>query len=113
MTILQEKISNKHNDSLWYDGVIATNGQYELVATGLIKVTYEKGNDYGVWNGFKSYDDFPEINDDKDLEQIYNSENGFEIINNNWFEILDKDGASVADIYGNYDEAIEALKEIK
>ena len=112
MKIHQEKISNEHNDSLFYDGLIAENGKYKLYATGEIDIRYENGNDFGRHNGIKSYDDFPiEIENDNDIKKI--SDNDKYIWNmNNWFELSDKDGNEI-ETYYSYDEAIVALKEVK
>jgi hypothetical protein len=114
MKIYQEKISNEHNDSLFYDGLIAENGKYKLYATGEIDIRYENGNDFGRHNGIKSYDDFPiEIENDHDIQKIFNDSN-YRWEMNNWFEIITDGEAGFGDmIYGNYDDAIQALKEVK
>ena len=113
LEVLTEKISDKHNDSFWYDGVIATKGDYTLIACGDIKIyEYDK---YGLYKGLydgKARDDFYKPKNDKELEKCYNNENGYVMDMNNWFEILDSDDETVADIYGNYDDALEALKEL-
>jgi len=112
LKILQEKISDKHNDSFWYDGDIATCGDLTLIACGDIKII--KNDKNGLYMGMydvKARDDFPEPKCDKDLKPMYNYENGFDMVNNNWFEILDSDNDTVGDIYGYYDDAIDALRE--
>lgn len=112
--IVQEKISKDHNDSFWYDGVIATKGDYKLIACGDIRFYYndKDGNYLGMYDS-KCRDDFPEPKNDKDLENMYLGENGFVCDENNWFEIINIYGDTIADIYGNYDEALEALKELE
>lgn len=112
--ILQDKISDKHLDSFWYEGVIARNGDYELVACGDIRFYYndKDGNYLGMYDG-KCRDNFPEPKNDKDLESMYLSENGFICDMNNWFEIINIYGDTVSDIYSDYNEAIKALKELE
>lgn len=115
--IYQDKIDDEHNDSFWYDGLIATkytlNNMYKLIACGEIKIIQndKKGNYKGMYD-VKARDNFDTPKNDTELEKCYNNENGYVMIYNNWFEILDENGDSVADIYGNYDDAIEALKEM-
>jgi len=113
LEVLTEKISDKHNDSFWYDGVIAVKGDYTLVACGDIRfyLNDENGNYLGMYDG-KCRDDFPMPENDNALEQLYLGDNGYVCDMNNWFEILDNENESVGDIYGNYDEALEALREL-
>jgi hypothetical protein len=112
LEVVSEKISDKHNDSFWYDGVIAVKGDYRLIACGDIRIVYDNGEEWGTHNGFKAYDSFREIENDDDLEEINNDKNYYFDMNN-WFEILDNENESVGDIYGNYDDALEALREMK
>jgi hypothetical protein len=114
LKILQKKISDKHNDSFWYDGVIATSGDLTLIACGDIRfyLNDKDGNYLGMYDS-KCRDNFPMLKEDKDLEPMYNNENGFVCDMNNWFEIVNSDNDTVGDIYGNYDDAIDALREME
>lgn len=98
MDILQEKISNKHLDSFWYEGLIADTDNYELLAVGEIIVLYkdEKLNEQQAL-------EVAEKNNwtDKDLKN-------FQFDYNNWFEVMSKDGESYF-IADNYDEGVELL----
>ena len=107
------KIDDKHNDSIWYDGLIATKGEHKLIAAGEIRIYLNDENDeyVGMYDG-KARDGFPNPSNDKDLEEMYDNNSGYYMDMNNWFEILNAEGDSVADVYGNYDEALNALKEI-
>jgi len=113
MTIIQQKISRKHNDSIWYDGLIAYNGRYSLYAQGEICIMkYNKNGIYqGMYDG-KARDDFPKIINDKDLKDIFAENNGFRISMNNWFEIVSDDDEYYLDA-NSYDDAIKQLKEQK
>tara|TARA_R110000868_G_scaffold52618_3_gene165974 strand:+ start:619 stop:972 length:354 start_codon:yes stop_codon:yes gene_type:complete len=112
MVILQKKISRKHNDSTWYDGLIAYNGQYSLYAQGEICfIKRNKNGDYqGMYDG-KTRDDFPEIKNDKDLSSIFNENNGFSVSMNNWFEIVSDDDEYYLDAT-SYDDAIKQLEKL-
>ena len=112
MVILQKKISRKHNQSTWYDGLIAYNGKYSLYAQGEICfVKYNKNGSYqGMYDG-KTRDDFPEIKNDKDLKDIFAEDNGFSVSMNNWFEIVSEDDDYCLDA-DSYDDAIKQLKRL-
>lgn len=114
MQIQQYMIDKYHKDSFWYDGVIATKGDLTLIACGDIKIyQYDKDKNYKGMYDVKPRDNFDMPENDKELQKCYNNENGYYMDNNNWFEIIDKEGNNVADIYGMYDEAIQALKELE
>ena len=119
--IIQDKFSNKHNNSFWYDGEIAKvtkpNGtEWCLIATGEIRIHNKNGeivfdckerND-GIKGGLKN---------DKDLKKIGNSyEDEYYWENNNWFEIIfkrkDEDcfDSELGDVVYEYDDGIELLK---
>lgn len=124
ITIIQDKISNLHNDSLWYDGDIASfikeNGtELLLMACGDIRICDKKseivfdgrkirGN--GIKGGFKDDTDLRKIGDNRDLDEYYWE-------NNNWFEILfkrkgDKSWDSImGDVCYTYDGGINLLKD--
>lgn len=114
MKIQQRRIDDDHLDSFWYDGIIAQAGDYELVAAGDIRIFYEdeNGEYIGMHDGYKARDGFPEPQNDKDLEQMYGDENGYRMINNNWFEVINQYGDCVGDICDNYDDGIAWLKEV-
>ena len=117
MKIYQKKISDKHDNCVWYDGLIAEHKGYKLYAVGEVKMKYEKGDKIGGWVNGKSYDDFPiELENDDDLDKLYdeqmNEKDGFEWVYNNWFEIVDDKNELILDDY-SYDDAIKTLKEVK
>lgn len=111
--ILIPRIDDKHLDSFWYYGVIAKAGNLELIANGDIRVYQDdiNGNYIGMFDG-KARDGFIMPEDDEQLAALYGSENGYNMVDNNWFEIVNEYGDSVSDIYDNYDEALSALKEL-
>lgn len=113
LEIVVDRIDDNHLDSFWYDGVIARAGEYELVANGDIRVNQEnKDGDYiGMFDG-KARDGFVEPENDQELQKLYADEDGYRMINNNWFEVIDKHGNTVGDICDDYDGGIEWLKEI-
>lgn len=114
MNIIVPRIDDNHLDSFWYDGLIATAGEYELVAAGDIRIYLENENgEYvGMHDGYKARDSFPDPKNDKDLEQMYGNENGYRMDMNNWFEVINKDGDCIGDICDDYDDGLEWLKEV-
>lgn len=91
--IFEQRIDDKHLDSFWYDGLIATGDVYELRAIGEIRHT----------------SDDPE--DDKELSRLYEED---KFLLNNWFEINEIDSEySGGEVYGNYDDAIKALIKLE
>jgi hypothetical protein len=101
MWIHQHKIDDNHTDSFWYDGLIAETEDFELFATGEIKVSYE-GETYNWYNAL-------EIADKKGWGDKEIAEN-FEFIMNNWFEIIGKD-TDAGDIADDYDQGLKYLVE--
>lgn len=116
MKIIQPKISPKHNDSFWYEGLIATtnDGKYELYARGEIDIDQndEEGNHIGSYDG-KARDGFKMPKNDKELAKCYNGENGYCMNMNNWFEINEVDEPNYEDVLDGYDEGIKALRELE
>ena len=120
--IIQEKISEDHNDSVWYDGIIAevlkSNGtRLRLIAAGEIRI-YERDGDI-VFDGYKERNGGIEggFKSDKDLEKIgCNYDDKYYWDMNNWFEVMYKQDddeyweSSVGDVAHEYDEAIDLLK---
>jgi hypothetical protein len=101
--IYQDKIDDNHVDSFWYDGAIASKGKYTVYACGEIRVATDFESDW--MNGYEALEYADENNmTDKDL---VNLEWGM----NNWFEIVDDENNSV-DVFHDYNEVIEALKNI-
>lgn len=100
-----------HQDSIWFDGLIAETEDFELVAAGEIRIHYtDKDGEYvGMYDG-KPRDMFPDIKDDKDLQ----NEN-FIWDMNNWFEIMPKEESAMGsnEIAHTYNEAIEILKNMQ
>lgn len=100
MWIHQQKVSEDHLDSFWYDGLIAETDNYELMAVGEIIVFY-KGEKLNEQQALELAD---KLNwTDKDLHN-------FEFDYNNWFEVLCKDGGA-SDIADDYNEGIKLLLE--
>lgn len=114
LKILIPRIDDEHQDSFWYDGLIATAGEYELVAAGDIRIYQEddNGNYIGMHDGYKARDGFVEPKNDKDLEKMYGDEEGYRMDMNNWFEVINKEGDCVGDICDGYDDGINWLKEV-
>ena len=119
--IIQKKVSEKHNDSFWYDGeiarVIKPNGtELCLIATGEIRINSKEGNivfdckerNEGIKGG---------LNNDDDLQKIGNNyDDNYCWENNNWFEVIfkrkDMDcfDSQMGDVAHEYDDGIELLK---
>jgi hypothetical protein len=98
LKIYQEKISGKHLDSFWYEGLIAEYNGCQLYACGEIKGVFEgstlTGNQIAPYILEKG---------DKALEKI-------DLIDNNWYEIFLPDEDYVSDAQ-DYDSAIDELVE--
>jgi hypothetical protein len=120
--IIQRKISNLHNDSVWYDGDIAkitkSNGtKLLLIATGEIRIEAKKGGI--VFDGFKERNSGINggFQNDLDLKKIGNNyTDKYRWENNNWFEVIymqkvDSNWDSdVGNVVYDYDEAIALLE---
>jgi len=111
ITIHQPKISPKHNDSFWYEGLIAegqdkNNDTFQLVAYGEIKLINEKNGEL-IHDGSKLRNDGVKLKleNDEDLQNLL--QNGFIFDSNNWFEIIDKN--NFGEVIDTYDEAINLL----
>jgi len=112
MKIIQEKISPKHNDSLFYDGEIASIGKYLLIACGDIEIYKE--NEGRVFARGKHYSDIIDFDNDNDLyKEMENKDNKLSWEYNNWFELIDSesDESILGDVAHGYDEGIELLKQ--
>lgn len=102
LKIHQDKIDNKHKESFWYDGAIASMGKYTAYACGEIRVALGDEDDY--MNDYEAIEYADDNNwTDKDLVK-------FNWAMNNWFEIVDDENNSI-DICYDYDEVIELLKK--
>ncbi len=118
--IIQKKVSEKHNDSFWYEGTIAEvtkqNGtEIHLIACGEIRIHSKEGNlvydckerNEGIEGGLNNDDDLKKIGND------YNDKYYWE--NNNWFEVVFKQKGSevfdsvLGDVAYEYDDAISLL----
>lgn len=106
------KADKKHQDSFWFDGLIAETKHFKLLAVGDIMIyqSDKSGRVIGQHNGFKSYDNFDlKLKNDKDLEKIGNDfSDKYRWENNNWFSIIGDDGSE--DVIDYYDDAIKTLK---
>jgi hypothetical protein len=104
LIIVQKKIDKKHSDSFWYDGLIASIGKYNLIASGEIDITFKENE-----NNYKN---------DRAVEEAMHRKltdkniNNAIWDNNNWFEVVDNDGNGVlGDVAYDYDEGITLLKQ--
>lgn len=112
LEIIQKK-ERARKSSFWYDGVVAKQGDYLLIATGEIRITFPDLTDT-----FRDYNAVKEAYDkgykDKDLTKL-------EWHNNNWFEVVYGKYNKETNIYQieecdigvvsfDYDEGIELLK---
>jgi len=120
--IIQKKHSDKHNDSIWYDGDIAEGvgdkgTKMKLIAAGEIQI--RDGEGYVVYDGSKMRNNgiTGGLENDDDLNKIDSEgEEGYYWEHNNWFEILymTEDGewdGEIGETFGSYDEAIDIFKE--
>jgi hypothetical protein len=94
LVICQEKVSDKHTSSFWYDGLVASINGYELWALGEIKGVYKGETLYGNSLVEKLYE-----KGDKELQKV-------DFYDNNWFEIIDPNGSSDFPMVHDYDDAI-------
>lgn len=102
MKINQERQPNRV-DSFWYDGVIASEGNCILIASGDIRVIFPDGQDLNDSHAV-CHAEMLEYTD-ADLAKLQ-----FE--NNNWFEVISKQGEDIlGDVVFTYDEAIELLHQ--
>jgi hypothetical protein len=121
MEILQQKISDKHTDSFWYDGEIAEliteNGTIlRLMVCGDVRINNKNGeivfdckerND-GIKGGLNNDDDLKKIGQNYDDDYYWE--------NNNWFEVMFKTRDSecfdgdLGVVEYDYDSAIQMLK---
>jgi len=95
---------HKHQDSFWYDGKVAETDDFELYATGEIKIYKE--NEL-VYDGKSRNSGFnPETDDDLPYDD--NGQIWFD--NNNWFEVMDKANEwGMGEIYDTYNDALVGL----
>jgi hypothetical protein len=119
--IIQQKISQRHNDSVWYEGEIATaitkkGTKLSLLACGDILIKNKKGEivydgkerNEGIKRGFNS---------DKDLKKIgQNYTDNYYWENNNWFEVAYMEKGCgwdtiIGEVAYTYDDAIQLLKD--
>jgi hypothetical protein len=93
----------EHQDSFWYDGLVAETDNFCLVATGEIKIYKE---DELIYDG-KSRGSGFNPKTDKDLPYDDNGEIWFE--NNNWFEVYSNEAGYSGEVYDTYNEALLGL----
>jgi len=114
MKIIQQKISDKHNDSFWYRGEIAETDNFVLVATGDIRIinceTGEIAHDISKERGDGIIGG---LNNDDDLKKIDDIHYTWDM--NNWFEIFNNRNEVEIDfgIFDTYDEGIAELLELE
>lgn len=96
-----------YKDSFWFEDItVASKGSFVLIPCGEVKVITPEGD---VYNHDQALDyAFEKKWKDKDLHK-------FEFLMNNWFEVQEDKGEyfeCLDAIYGDYDEAIQGLKDI-
>lgn len=113
LEIWQEKEKNRA-DSFWYDGIVAQIGNYLLLATGDIRISFPKKPDE-VFRDYRAVEEaYRRKYTDKHLSKL-------EWHNNNWFEVIygtyNKENNTyttqdcvMCDTADNYDEGIQMLK---
>jgi hypothetical protein len=113
LEIWQEKEKNR-TDSFWYDGIIAQIGNYLLLATGDIGISFPDNPDEIFKYHHAVEEAYRKKYKDKDLRKV-------KWHNNNWFEVIygtyDKKkhrytilDCLMCDVADNYDEGIKMLK---
>ena len=107
---IQKRISKDHEDSFWYDGIIAETEHFRLVATGEIKIVDSKTDsiyDNKPRDSFR-YDpendtELAEMNEDTDI--VWDM--------NNWFAIYGKEDVNSDWVVDTYSDGIEQLQEFE
>ena len=107
LIIHQKKVSSKHDDSVWYDGLIAEMGECRLYAWGIVAIHDEDGLVFDGWKERNNGLPFKFENDD-DLKKIDNDKYMWE--NNNWFEIMHGEDGGYGIVEHSYDDAITRTK---
>jgi len=104
ITILQEKLSDKHQDSFWYEGLIAKTENYELRAVGDVEFLFN-GEKYKDYHAFEFADDRGW--NDTDLNKP-------EWLANNWFQIFDLNlKETIICDEQSFDNAIKELEKLE
>jgi len=116
---IHQPADKEHQDSIWYDGEIATitkgDRKVVLCACGEVRINNKEGEivydgkerNSGIKGGFKT---------DKDLKKIgCNYDDKYCWEHNNWFELVyynkDKPLDIMSDVYHEYNSALNNLKE--
>ena len=112
LKIHQKKISKDHNDSIWYNGLIAEYGKYKLYVIGDVEIYDRDGLVHDGWkernNGIKGG-----LKNDKDLKKVgsdYNDKYYWSLIN--WFELIYDGDQGEGIVEYDYDEGIKTLKRV-
>ena len=110
MKILQTPISDKHKSAMFFDGIIAVNGNKRLV-------TYNTGEiDFmGNIHAGKEIIELGQqglINDD-DIEQAIYNDGQVDILVDKFFAVSTDDVVDEDNIFSDYDEALLAFKNLK
>ena len=110
MKILQIPISDKHKSAMFFDGIIAVNGNKKLVTqqTGEI---YFQGN-IRVSQEIIELGRQGLINDD-DIEQAIYNDGQVDILVDKFFAISTDNIVDEDNIFSDYDEAINEFKKLK
>ncbi len=109
MKILQTPISDKHKSAMFFDGVIAENGQKKLV-------TFQTGEIYFQGN-IRVGQEIIELGkqgliDDNDIEEALYNNSDVDILVDKFFAISTNDIINEDDIYLDYDEALEVFTNL-
>lgn len=106
------KISPDHNDSFWYEGLIADTDKAEMWAVGEIRIINNKTGNI-VYDGKERNEGLPQniLKNDKGIDKVYAGEGNYYFENNNWFEVVEKKAyGDLGAVFETYDQALEALR---
>lgn len=110
MKILQTPIDDKHKSAMFFDGVIAENGNKKLV-------TQQTGEIYFQGN-IRVGQEIIELGkqgliDDVDIEEALYNNSEVDILVDKFFVVSTNDIVNEDDVYLDYDYALEAFNNLK
>ena len=88
--VIEQKKIKGCEDSFWYDGLIASIGNYRLIATGNVRIDTKNGDCAYSGGKFRDYKFRKKVINDKTLENYVgqNYDENYYWVNNNWFEVV-------------------------